>query len=72
MESPEPEETLCIFAASDHAVGLLASLRQDSACQRTDYGSFAAMGSKRDGILENYGEKSEDIRLLHSPCFLGK
>ncbi len=30
------------------------------------------MGSKRDVILEKYGEKSEGIKLLHSPCFLGK
>jgi hypothetical protein len=34
------------FAASDHAAGLLASRRQDSACLRSESANFTAMGSR--------------------------
>lgn len=43
------------------------SLTQESAYQRTEYGSFVAMGSKNCGISGANEQNSEDIRFLHGP-----
>jgi hypothetical protein len=45
-----------IIAASTHAAGLLASLPQDSACQRAESENITAMASRRCWYLRANGE----------------